>query len=67
MNDEWLLVAVGTAAVLAALLWAGAGDLAEAEMQQAHYCELVALHKRTGGRHGWPDFENNADEVCGGE
>lgn len=40
------------------------GDAAQAEAEQANYCEMVALHERSGGENGWPDFRGNAAEVC---
>lgn len=41
---------------------AATGDQKEAEVQDAHYCEMVALHKESGGEYGWPEF--NGDKQC---
>ena len=35
------------------------------EMQQAMYCEQVKTFKETGGTYGWPDYNENAEVVCG--
>ena len=36
------------------------------EPQQTHdlYCEMVEIHKDTGGEYGWSDYNQNYDEVC---
>ena len=34
------------------------------QQQQYLYCEMVAIHKDTGGQYGWPDYRGNAAEVC---
>jgi len=28
------------------------------------YCEMVQIHKEPGGEYGWPDYQQNYDEVC---
>ena len=40
-------------------------ELDDTVQQQADlYCEMVEIHKDTGGEYGWPDFNDNYDEVC---
>lgn len=36
------------------------------EPQQTNnlYCEMVEINKDTGGEDGWPDFQQNYDEMC---
>jgi hypothetical protein len=51
---------------LAALILTGCDDAQLAIQQQAEYCEMVTIHKNTGGQYGWPDFRNNFDKVCKG-
>lgn len=36
-------------------------DLAQ---QQELYCEMVAIHKDTGGQYGWPDYKHIAQRAC---
>lgn len=35
----------------------GSGDLQEAKAEQANYCEMVSLFKKTNGEYGWPDYK----------
>ena len=68
-GDEMKIVTVVTLAVLMA-------GCSEADMQ-AHeareYCEMTAIWKADAAlgaapknRRGWPDFNMNADDICGG-
>lgn len=34
------------------------------QQQQDLYCEMVAIHKDTGGQYGWPDYKHIAQEAC---
>lgn len=36
----------------------------ELAKQQAHYCKMVRIYQDTNGERGWPDYNNNAAEVC---
>jgi len=36
----------------------------ELEMQNELYCEMVELSILTSGDLGWPDYNNNYNEVC---
>lgn len=42
------------------------GGLAEdkANMAHAEYCEMVQLNKDTNGKLGWPDYNQNFEDVC---
>ena len=42
--------------------FAATGDQKEAEVQDAHYCEMVALHKESGGEYGWPAYKGECQE-----
>jgi hypothetical protein len=48
--------------ILAAVCIVGSLDVAEAERQQAEYCENVAAWKSTAGRDGAPAYKGQ--EVC---
>ena len=28
------------------------------------YCEMVLIHKQTGGEFGWPDYKETFDREC---
>lgn len=45
-----------TVVVTLALSWLGLQDYSDAKLQHADYCEMLALHKASGGQDGWPDF-----------
>ena len=32
--------------------------------RQALYCSMVETYHKTNGEHGWPDYNDNAQEVC---
>tara|TARA_Y100000593_G_scaffold94032_1_gene191289 strand:- start:66446 stop:66634 length:189 start_codon:yes stop_codon:yes gene_type:complete len=36
----------------------------ELQAQQKQYCEMVELHKESGGEYGYPDYQRNFEEVC---
>lgn len=36
----------------------------ELQNEQAHYCNKVRIFQDTNGERGWPDYNNNAKEVC---
>ena len=55
IGEHWIALAVVT--LVAALGFAGNGDLEEAERAQAEYCANV----ESGA---WPDYRGNAAEVC---
>jgi alpha-D-ribose 1-methylphosphonate 5-triphosphate synthase subunit PhnG len=55
LGEHWIALAVVT--LVAALGFAGNGDLEEAERAQAEYCANVESGV-------WPDYQSNAAEVC---
>ena len=55
IGEHWIALAV--VALVAAFGFAGDGDLAEAERQQAEYCANVKADT-------WPDYRGIYAEVC---
>jgi hypothetical protein len=39
----------------------GIADNREAEIQRAHYCEMVQLHKDSNGALGWPAYDGECE------
>lgn len=39
-------------------------DFEEQKSIADNYCEMVEIHKRTGGGAGWPDYKGTYDEQC---
>lgn len=50
-------------AVIILLAFALAG-CEEPQAMADQYCEMVELHKTSGGDYGWPDYNENYDENC---
>lgn len=50
--------------ILAATAGAILGSSDDLQQQQDLYCEMVAIHKDTGGEYGWPDYKHIAEMVC---
>lgn len=42
----------------------GQMDFEDAIASENHYCEMVTLYKESNGQYGWPDYEDNYDEIC---
>jgi hypothetical protein len=42
-------------------------ELTSTSGQQIRYCEMVSAWQETDGEYGWPDYNDNFDEVCTGE
>lgn len=51
----------GLIALTALVMDISADDL---QQQQELYCQMVAIHKDTGGEYGWPDYKHIAEEAC---
>lgn len=71
MNDRTdiglgvLLGVVGSFLAVAFLTGiAGLDSHDDLQQQQDLYCEMVAIHKDTGGQYGWPDYKRIAERVC---
>lgn len=39
-------------------------DYSDHEASVSRYCEMVEDYQRSEGESGWPDFNENYDEVC---
>jgi len=39
-------------------------EIPEGNEQQDLYCEMVTTYQETKGDYGWPDYQNNYNEVC---
>ena len=42
----------------------GTMEFEDEERQQALYCDMVKIYQESDGMYGWPDYNNNAKEVC---
>lgn len=56
----------GALFLLASMIIVLALFTADDDLQQPQdlYCEMVAIHKDTGGEYGWPDYKHIAERVC---
>ena len=43
---------------------AGTMEYGDEERQQVLYCDMVKIFMESDGMYGWPDYNNNAKEVC---
>lgn len=43
---------------------AGTMEYGDEERQQVLYCDMVKIFEQSDGMYGWPDYNNNAKEVC---
>lgn len=59
---KWLFILAFTASATLTYLDAKQSD--ELVMHQARYCKMVQLYKDSNGENGWPDYNENAAEVC---
>ena len=50
--------------VMGVVLWSGGEGQKELQAEQSTYCDMVELHKSSGGENGWPDYKNNYAESC---
>jgi len=62
LNHEYIPWVIGLAAFFLCLTVLLA--IPEGNEQQDLYCEMVTTFKETGGNYGWPDYNNNYNEVC---
>jgi len=42
----------------------GTMEFEDEERQQQLYCDMVKTFQESDGMYGWPDYNNNAKEVC---
>ena len=76
MNNEEQAFEMGATVILGivilgVLAWVGTGDYQDEVEDQAYYCEMVETWKADAkrgvapaDRAGWPDYQNNYNEVC---
>lgn len=62
INWRWALIGVMVFLLAAGL--AGQSDYEEALRAEQAYCINVKLFKDTRGEQGWPDYDENYDEMC---
>ena len=43
---------------------AGTMEYGDEERQQVLYCDMVKIYQESDGMYGWPDYNNNATEIC---
>lgn len=63
-NINWRWVSVGFVVFFLLAGIAGQSDYEEAVRAEQAYCENVKLFNETRGEKGWPDYNENYDEVC---
>ena len=61
---RWGWVALGTALFLLLAGIAGQADYEDAVLQEQAYCANVELYRATEGEKGWPDYNENYNEIC---
>ena len=49
---------------LGAMSMVGSMDFEDALHQNDRYCQMVQLFKDSDGATGWPDYNENYEEVC---
>jgi len=64
VSDERVIGMAAVGVLLIALGLASEGDLEAYESQATNYCEMVDMHRSSGGENGWPDYRGNYAEVC---
>ena len=42
-------------------LMLGQHERNEEEIQRQHYCEMVQIHKDSGGQYGWPAYDGECE------
>ncbi len=61
---NWRLLFIGTLVFLVLAGIAGQADYEDAVLQEQAYCSNVELYFDTNGEQGWPDYNENYDEMC---
>ena len=66
MIDLKLFVSLVVIAAVFGLIngFVGAIDREEEVAQEELYCEMVTTYQESKGDYGWPDYNNNYNEVC---
>lgn len=55
MSDLGIAVSCAFIALLAVV--GMSGDYEDHKQMDAHYCDMVQMHKDSGGENGWPDYK----------
>ena len=63
-NISWRWLCVGFVVFFLLAGIAGQSDYEEAVRAEQAYCENVKLFNETRGEKGWPDYNENYNEVC---
>lgn len=61
---RWRWVIIGFIVFIVLAGAAGRVDYEDAVREEQLYCANVALYKATGGQRGWPDYNDNYNEIC---
>lgn len=61
-NWRWVSIGVLTVVILAGL--AGRADYEDAVLEENAYCANVNDYNLSNGARGWPDYNNNYNEIC---
>lgn len=63
-NINWRWIGIGFVIFIVLAGIAGRVDYEDALLEEQAYCENVRVFKETGGQRGWPDYNDNYDEMC---
>ena len=55
MSDLGIAVTCAFMALLA--IMGMSGDYEDHKQMEAHYCDMVQMHRDSGGENGWPDYK----------
>jgi len=59
-----LIVGIVALVLVASLVWSDSMDYKEEVAKNKLYCDMVTTYQETKGDYGWPDYNNNYNEVC---
>lgn len=59
-----VLIAAGIICALVAFLVTDEMDYQEAKAKSSMYCQMVKAGIESGGKYGWPDFNNTYHRQC---
>lgn len=63
LKNRYIYLLVGLMALLALSSLSSFDEHSE-QKEERQYCEMVKLHKESGGENGWPDYKKQYDKVC---
>lgn len=61
---NWRWVSIGAIGFFLIMGFAGNADYEDALLAERAYCENVERYIQTNGKEGWPDYNENFDEIC---